>query len=134
MAEFEKDTRNRFGKSERLSSQKTIESLFSKGKSFNQHPYVVKFMKLPDESASVHQILVSVSKRNFKRAVDRNRLKRQIREAYRLNKHLIADLPDKYAIAYIYSFKKMLPYKDIESKLIECLYRLQTELSVKNED
>ena len=97
-------------------------------------PFVIRYRKLTDHSLLSHQVLVSVSKRNFKRAVDRNRLKRQIREAYRLNKHLLTNLPDKYAIAYIYTFKKMIPYKDLENKLIESLSRLQTELSKINEN
>ncbi len=134
MGNLEKDIDHRFRKSERLSSKKTIETLFVKGKSFSIHPYVVKYTTLDDEQANNHQILISVSKRNFKRAVDRNRIKRQIREIYRLNKQLLGELDNNYAIAYIYIFKEMLPYKDLESKLIECLYRLQSELGVKNED
>jgi ribonuclease P protein component len=134
MTKFEKDISNRFGRSERLSSKKTIESLFTTGRSFSHYPYLVKYIGLEDSTDSLHQILVSVSKRNFKRAVDRNRIKRQIREVYRLNKHIIADLANKYAIAYIYTFKKVLPYKELEIKLIECLYRLQSELTEKNED
>ena len=134
MSNFEKDTRKRLRKSERLSSQKQIQALFTAGKSFNAPPFAIRYSKLADQSLESHQILVSVSKRNFKRAVDRNRIKRQIREAYRLNKHLLVDQIDKYAIAYIYTFKKMIPYKDLENKLIESLSRLQTELSKINEN
>jgi len=130
---FEKDTRKSLHKSERLSSKKQIESLFSKGgKYFNFPPFAVRYTGLSSAHTGQHQILISVSKRNFKRAVDRNRLKRQIREAYRLNKHLIADLPDKLAIAYIYTFKKMMAYKDLEDKLIKSLSRLKTELEKEN--
>jgi len=131
MVEFEKNTRKSFQKSERLSSHKHIQRLFSEGKSFSIHPFVVKYLNLKDQELASHQVLISVSKRNFKRAVDRNRIKRQIREAYRLNKHIIADLPDKYAIAYIYTFKEKIPYKNLEDKLIECLSRLKTELASK---
>ena len=129
MSSFEKDTRKRLRKSQRLSSQKQIQALFTEGKSFNVPPFAIRYSKLTDRDLTSHQVLVSVSKRNFKRAVDRNRIKRQIREAYRLNKHLLDDLSDKYAIAYIYTFKKKIPYKDLENKLIEGLSRLQSELS-----
>jgi ribonuclease P protein component len=131
MVEFEKNTRKRFQKSERLSSHRHIQSLFSQGKSFNIPPFVVKYLNLNDQELGNHQVLISVSKRNFKRAVDRNRIKRQIREAYRLNKHIIADLPDKYAIAYIYTFKEKIQSKNLEDKLIECLSRLKNELDNK---
>jgi ribonuclease P protein component len=134
MSKFENDPRNRLCKSERLSSKIQIQALFTEGKSFSTPPFVVRYSKLEVQDLANHQILVSVSKRNFKRAVDRNRLKRQIREAYRLNKHLLEGLSDKYAIAYIYTFKKMIPYKDLENKLIESLSRLQIELSKRNED
>jgi ribonuclease P protein component len=134
MSDFEKDTRKRLRKSERLSSQKQIQALFSNGKSFNSPPFAIRYLELAEAGQNDHQILVSVSKRNFKHAVDRNRIKRQIREAYRLNKHLLTELSNKYAIAYIYTFKKMIAYKDLENKLIESLSRLQTELSKRNED
>jgi ribonuclease P protein component len=130
MATFEKNTRTRFGKSERLTNEKIIQSLFSEGKSFSLPPFAVRYIPLSDSAAKHHQILISVSKRNFKRAVDRNRIKRQIREAYRLHKHLIDDLPNKYAIAYIYTLKKMTTTNFIEDKLIACLSRLKTELRV----
>jgi ribonuclease P protein component len=134
MDKFENEPRKRLRKSERLSSKIQIQALFTEGKSFSTPPFVVRYSRLVEQDLATHQALVSVSKRNFKRAVDRNRLKRQIREAYRLNKHLLADLSNKYAIAYIYTFKKMIAYKDLENKLIESLTRLQTELSKRNED
>ena len=134
MVEFEKNTRKRLPKSERLSSHNQIQKLFSEGKSFAIHPFVVKYFVLQNQEVDNHQVLVSVSKRNFKRAVDRNRIKRQIREAYRLNKHILADLPDKYAIAYIYTFKEKVQFKNLENKLIECLSRLKAELNTRNED
>ena len=128
MSKFENESSKRLRKSERLSSKIQIQALFTEGKSFSTPPFVVRYRKLAAHDLATHQVLVSVSKRNFKRAVDRNRIKRQIREAYRINKHLLADLSDKYAIAYIYTFKKMIAYKDLENKLIESLSRLQTEL------
>ena len=134
MSNLENDTRKRLRKSERLSSQKQIQTLFTEGKSFRAPPIAIRYIKLAEQGLDNNQILVSVPKRNFKRAVDRNRIKRQIREAYRLNKHLLDGIEDKYAIAYIYTSKKMVPYKDLENKLIECLSRLHSELSERNEN
>ncbi len=132
MTKFEKNTRNRFRKPERLTRKKDIQQLFSAGRSFHLHPFTVKYLPLTGPAPLTHQVLISVPKRNFKRAVDRNRLKRQIREAYRLHKHRLTGLPDKYAIAYIYSFKQKLPYKELENKLIASLDRLKNELAKKN--
>jgi ribonuclease P protein component len=129
MEKFENNTRKRLRKAERLSSKKLIDLLFTKGSSFKIKPFIVRYIQIPEKETSHHQILVSVSKKNFKLAVHRNRIKRQIREAYRLNKHLINDVPNKYAIAYIYAGKKTMPYRDLENELIACLTRLKKELT-----
>ncbi|HRH35028.1 MAG TPA: ribonuclease P protein component, partial [Catalimonadaceae bacterium] len=87
-------TRNTFSKPERLCSRKSIEQLFETGEKWVCFPFriIIRLQNRDDslepEAAPV-QILVSASKRNFKQAVDRNRIKRQIREAYRLHKHLL---------------------------------------------
>ncbi|MDW3211963.1 MAG: ribonuclease P protein component [Reichenbachiella sp.] len=120
-----------FPKQERLSSKKLIDALFAKGASFYFYPFSVRFL-LADENATCHQFMVSVSKRNFKRAVDRNRIKRLIRESYRLNKHLLDELlPDgKYLlIAYIYIGKEIHPYSFVESKLVDSFGRLKSKLN-----
>ena len=73
------------GKNERLKSRKQIELLFSEGKKFSMTPFKVHY--LFDESATQPlQFGVGVSNKNFKKAVDRNKIKRRIREAYRLQK------------------------------------------------
>ncbi|UXP33910.1 ribonuclease P protein component [Reichenbachiella agarivorans] len=115
-----------FSKEERLHSKKEIDALFTKGASFYLYPFSVRF--LPRESApSCHQVLISVSKRNFKRAVDRNRIKRLIRESYRLNKQLLSDVDPYLSIAYIYTAKDILTFALIEKKLIASLKRLLSE-------
>lgn len=112
---------------ERLKSRKAIGSLFKGGHSYVAYPLRVVWREAPAHLAlmSRAQIVVSVPKRNFKTAVARNRLKRQIREAYRLQKAVFydkltaADLHISLMVSYI--AKEALPYAEIEagvSKLI----------------
>jgi ribonuclease P protein component len=113
-----------FSKHERLIKKKEIEALFASGKSFNLHPLRVLFNPNPEQSSTTHQLLFSVPSRNFKRAVDRNLIKRRLREAYRLNKSKLTSTV-KLNVAYIYIAKEILPFKAIEAKLIESFNRLK---------
>lgn len=90
-----------FSKRERIVSQKLIEQLFSKGSSQSMSAFPLRIVYMQKErDGEPLQVLVSVSKRHFKHAVDRNRVKRQIREAYRLHKHLLAQrIPEGISIA-----------------------------------
>ena len=115
-----KDT---FRKEERLSKDKLIQELFDKGSSFYLFPFKVFFMPNPDQESPFHQVVISVSKRNFKRAVDRNLIKRRVREGYRLNKELLP-ARNKLLIAYIYSVKDILPSAQIHERLIKTFKRL----------
>jgi ribonuclease P protein component len=112
-----------FKKEERLSREKIIQELFEKGSSFYLYPFKVYFMQNPNPDSATHQVLISVSKKNFKRAVDRNSIKRRIREAYRLNKNLLPG-QNKLAIAYIYSVKEILPTAQIQERLVKTFKRL----------
>lgn len=120
-----------FPKQERLSSKKIIDALFAKGASFYFYPFSVRFLSADDE-AVCHQHMASVSKRNFKRAVDRNRIKRLMKEAYRLNKHeldLLRHQGNYLVIAYIYVGKEIHPFSFVESKLLKSFDRLKSELN-----
>ncbi|MBL0182209.1 MAG: ribonuclease P protein component [Chitinophagaceae bacterium] len=83
---MQSNQRYRFGKTEKLKSRKTIEQLFAEGKSFSNFPFRViwKFTQTADAAL---QAGFTVSSKNFKNAVDRNRIKRLMREAYRLQKN-----------------------------------------------
>ncbi|HEX5169561.1 MAG TPA: ribonuclease P protein component, partial [Cyclobacteriaceae bacterium] len=103
-----------FGKDERLNKRKHIQELFERGSSFYSYPFRIFFLPLP--AAEVHQVLISVSTRNFKRAVDRNLIKRRMREAYRLQKHKLPEA--RLAMAFIYSAKEILTFAEIEQKML----------------
>ncbi len=116
-----------FSKEERLCSKRDIALLFSKGSSFNLYPLRFVYHTPQDVPLGQTQVLISVSKRYFKRATDRNRLKRRIREAYRLNKHLLSQnlgqAPLLLGILYIGKEKKS--FQTIQKKLILGLERCQ---------
>lgn len=128
-AMLKKITRHNFPKSERLSSKKLINILFTKGVTLTSYPFIIKYHPLRDEDSPTTQVLFSVSKRHFKRAVDRNKIKRRMREAYRLNKAPIVALSKKYTIAYLYTARKILTFEEIASKLKDSIHRLEKELA-----
>lgn len=115
-----------FSKTEKLTGKKKIEGLFKKGSSFYLGDFQVRY--LVSEVEQPHRILISVPKKNFKRAVDRNLLKRRIRESYRLNKHLLSNLDDSkgLSVGFIYLSKQILTFDNIQTQLISCLERLGT--------
>lgn len=113
----------RFTKEERLSSKKKIEELFAKGSSIYLYPFRLVYVSHTEPAP--HQLLISVSKRNFKKAVTRNRIKRLIRETYRTNKQLLATSENKYRLALIYTAKEIPEFKHLNQKLIEILSRLK---------
>jgi ribonuclease P protein component len=125
-----------FPKTERLHSKKIIQELFEKGSSFYLYPFKIVYLSNPyDNDQSLPQFLVSVSKKKFKKAVDRNKIKRRIKEAYRLNKHSLEHeeaTTKSLCLGLIYTGKEIHEYKLIESKvkkLIVKLVELNSEVS-----
>lgn len=115
-----------FPKKDRLTGKKTIEGLFKSGSSFYFYPFIVRF----DEGSECHRVLITVSKKHFKRATDRNTVKRRVREAYRRRRHDIAG--PALNIALIYSAEVILPFREIDSKLSNLLKRLENLRAQKN--
>ncbi|HET9824198.1 MAG TPA: ribonuclease P protein component [Chitinophagaceae bacterium] len=106
------------GKNERLKSRKQIEELFSEGKKISIFPISVYYLSnalTTDDSHFTTQMGVGVSGRNFKRAVDRNRVKRLMREAYRLQKQdllaMVAANNMRLNVFFIYNGKELPGYK-----------------------
>jgi len=113
-----------YPKTEKLKSKITIDLLFSKGKSVSKYPLRLVFVEsdygIAEDSDQKVKMGVSVSKKYFKHAVDRNYFKRVLRETYRLNKHLLIDnLDKKYAFMFFYQTKDRLSYEEINTKTIQ---------------
>ena len=115
-----------FKKAERLCSQKLIEKLFSEGKSFLYYPLKVVYMDIDSPEPYPAKAAFSASKKRFKKAVQRNLIKRRMREAYRLNKHLLIlnDNSTKKAVFFIYIGKEILDFQAIEKAMKRSLIAL----------
>ncbi len=121
------------GKQERLKSRKLIERLYAEGKSIKIFPLRIVFLQTAHTSNFPVQIGISVPKRNFKKAVDRNRIKRLLRENYRLQKNKIYSEIDKpYVFMISYLAKEEWDYADIKDSM-EKLLQLFIEREPKNE-
>ncbi len=111
--------RFKYSKTEKLKSRKTIELLFTEGKSVGKFPLRLVFIENKVDISEKLKFGVSVSKKHFKNAVDRNYFKRVLRECYRLNKHLLLDsLENSYSIMFFYQTKERLSYQEINEKTI----------------
>ncbi len=126
---------NSLNKKERIKSKKLINTLFTEGKSFKKSYFKVVYTENPNTDTPAIQIAVSVPKKLFKRAVKRNMLKRKIREAFRLNKHILYDfLTEKnihLAIFFVYLNSEIKPYKSIEKHVVESLKKIKKDLDSK---
>lgn len=129
---------NTLHKVERLDKKKIIEKMFAGGsRSFSVFPLRVVFLPVEELEADA-SILISVSKRRFKRAVKRNRVKRQIREAYRVNKHellnILVERKCRLAIAFIYLSDQLVESSIIEDRMRIALVRITEKMAAPNTD
>lgn len=114
-------------KEERLCSRKALEELFGGGhRSVSAFP--IRAVYMPNDVGAV-RIMVSVSKRYFKRAVRRNRIKRQLREAYRLQKELLQPLSGGLDIAFLWTSDELLPTEKVFQKMQNLLQRIHESVS-----
>jgi len=114
-----------YNKHEKLKSKKAIEQLFSEGKSISAYPLRLVYLKNSDTL----KVGVSTSKRNFKKAVHRIRIKRLLREAYRLNKQQLIDknITD-YSIMILYMNKEMPTFDTVDKLTKKAFSKLITQL------
>lgn len=126
------DRNKTFGKKEHLCKQTLIEQLFGGGaKAMTAWPMRMVFLLVDkkDEQAPSVQVLISVSKRYFKRAVKRNRVKRQIREAFRYQKQELETCMQNYVgkqllVAFVWQTEQLQPSKLVSTKMAKLLDRL----------
>ncbi len=113
-----------FPKKEKLKSKKIIDRLFAEGKSITAFPIKLIYLKTDLPFDVPIQTGVTVSKRNFKSAVKRNRIKRLLRESYRLNKHLVFNNSEGgFAFLFLYLGKEMPNYRLVDEGLSTVLHK-----------
>ena len=119
------DNRHTFKKPERISYQREIDRLFNQGDAFISYPLRVVYLKQKPFSGATVSVLIGVPKKKIRHAVKRNRMKRLIREAYRLNKNaLIEYLREKESgllIAFLFIGNKLCQWKEMEAAMRKVL-------------
>ena len=129
----------KFRKGEKIIGENRIDSLFSEGKSFVAFPLRVVYLKteLSSSSSSI-SVLVSVPKKRIKSAVKRNRIKRQVREAYRLNKHYLEAATESVNhhldIAFVFVREELMEYSIIEKGMRKGLTEIVNRLSCNKKE
>ena len=114
-----------FKKEEKLKSKKLIEQLFEQGSTLKEFPLRMVYLKIELGTGYPVKASFSVSKRKFKRAVDRNRIKRLMRECYRKNKYnLYQNIENEFILMFTYIDEKEHKYVDIEEKMIHLMMKL----------
>lgn len=121
-----------FGKKEKLKSKKLLTQLFEEGKSISNYPLKLIFIPIQHKSVPI-QAGVTVAKRNFKSAVRRNKIKRLLREAYRLNKEgVFNNTNGNFAFLFLYLGNDMPSFEQLDQKMKLVLNKFKVYIDEKN--
>lgn len=124
----EKPVHYNYPKKEKLKSRTTIQLLFTEGKSVSKYPLRLVYLPLTESNTAL-QTGVSVSKKYFKRAHDRNYFKRILRETYRHNRHIITEIVQQpYAFMLFYQSKDRLSYQEINTKTVQLFEKFVAQI------
>ena len=111
-----------FGKDEKLKSKKLIDILFQEGKSVKKYPLKLIYLPITNPEITTFKTGVSVPKKLVKTAVDRNRIKRLMREAFRKNKYLVtSNFTQPYALMFIYISRDEISLEDLNKAMIKVM-------------
>ena len=119
---MEKKANLKFPRKERLKNKSVIDNLFSKGQSYSLYPIRVVYTINPEPKTDARiQFALSVSKRNFKKAVNRNRIRRLVREAYRLEKEtILKTLPEnspQIALMILFTGREIPTFEEVRKSM-----------------
>lgn len=122
----------KFRKEERISVEKRVETLFSQGDSYMAYPFRVVFLETAQHQTAPLSVLISIPKKRLRSAVDRNRMKRLTREAYRLNKHLLDGIflgrEAHIDLAFIYVKDTLSDFTTVEKGVRKALNTLKVKI------
>lgn len=126
---------NTFPKNEKLKSRKRIDRLFLEGKSISNYPLKLIYLKTALPKDVKIQAGVAVPKKNFKSAVQRNRIKRLLREAYRLNKQTVFNNSEgEFAFLFLYLGKEIPAFSDVEKSMKKILQKFIETIEHEKDD
>ncbi|WP_299159481.1 ribonuclease P protein component [uncultured Eudoraea sp.] len=124
---------SKFPKKEKLKSEILIRSIFEEGKSITSYPLKLIYLDIKDPTRVKIQCGVTVPKRNFKSAVKRNRIKRLLRESYRLNKEQIFNnIEGSFAFLFLYIGKEIPGYEEVEKHMRVILEKFLKKVTNEN--
>ena len=128
---FTRMTDVKLGKQDRLKKRKVIQHVFAKGLPAKGYPVLILFSTVEQDGPKAYRAGFSAPKRKIRRAVDRNLIKRRMRESYRLHRQLLPHGKDGRQIAMmcIYMTSEILSFEDIEKGMIKALRRLSEKIS-----
>jgi len=122
-----------FKKEERLTGHAALEHVYTKGKHVHTNSIKIIFVEVPQSEQPACRVVFSVPKRSFKKAVDRNLVKRRMREVYRHHKHLLykhlAEKQKHIHIYLIYTSRQIMPFDELQENLVQALQILLSRVN-----